>query len=335
MTNTTTIPELRSEVKRLGLMNPAPRWYSLNLAAHTLLFFGAWAAFAITESVWTAPLVAFAYYQIGLLFHDFGHHHGFRNRRLNDAAGHFAGLLIGGSLTRWRHDHNAHHAHTNETGRDPDIEGPVVHTRAAAAKARGIKRFLARTQHLWLMPVSSVALMAIIRSKDVAFVLRRKSYRARPIERAILAVHYAAYFGIVFATLPFWPAVLFVVVHQVLFGSGFAIAFLVNHTGRPIDAKHSDPILRQVLVTRNVREHPVADYLLGPLAAHIEHHAFPTMPRCNLRRAGTLLRSVCEAQGVRYVEQSFGEAYGDFLGELRAIGEHAPARDSLPRLSVA
>jgi fatty acid desaturase len=335
MTKPTTIPELRREVKRLGLMNPAPRWYSASLAAHTLVFFGAWVAFAVTESLWTAPLLAFAYYQIGLLFHDFSHHHGFRHRAINDAAGHFAGLLIGGSLTRWRRDHNAHHAHTNDTGRDPDIEGPIAHTRATAAKARGLKRLLARTQHLWLMPVSALALMPIIRSKDVAFVLRRKSYRARPLELAILVAHYAAYFGVVFATLPFWSAVLFVALHQLLFGGAFSFTFLVNHTGLPIDAKSADPILKQVLVTRNVREHVITDYLLGPLAAHIEHHAFPTMPRCNLRRAGVLLRSVCEAQGIPYREQSFGEAYADFLGELRTIGEHADSEEPLPRLSMA
>lgn len=314
---------LRNEVRRLGYLELRPGWYTANLVAHTLLLAAVVAAFLWTKEVWLAPLFSYAFYQLGLLYHDFGHYQAYPTRAQNDWAGQFVGLLIGGSISRWRRDHDVHHAHTNDLTKDPDLEGPLAHTAEDAGARQGFGRLVAQTQHLWILPISCLALMPIIRTKDILFVLTQR-YRRRTLERAVLATHYAWYFTLVFGTLPVTQALLFIAIHQTGFGALFALAFIVNHTGMPVrQGKALDPIGMQIQSTRNVKYSALADYLLGPLAPHIEHHVFPGMPRCNQRQASQVLRAYARNAGITYKECGVFAVHGDFLTALRALAQHA------------
>ena len=60
-----------------------------------------------------------------------------------------------------------------------------------------------------------------------------------------------------------------------------------------LDAEQAaDPLLRQVLTSRNIRGGPFTDAALGGLNYQIEHHLFPSMPRANLRRAQPVVQRV-------------------------------------------
>jgi fatty acid desaturase len=315
--------DLRNEVRRRGLLDLTPRWYTLHLLLHVALVGVAVALLVVTRSLWVAPLLAFAYYQVGLLYHDFGHYQGYPERSLNDAMGMVAGFVIGGSLARWRLDHDAHHGHTNLIRKDPDLEGPLAHTPQMARERKGFGRALARTQHLWLLPVSCVLLMPIIRTRDLVHVFRRP-YPRRLLELSLLLLHYALYFALVFTVLPFGKAVAFVAIHQTLFGASFALTFIINHTGMPARTeKPADWIAAQIESTRNVRYSALVDYLLGPLSPHIEHHAFPGMPRPQLRQVSALLREYAQAKRVEYRELQAWQVHADLVRSLRDLGAHA------------
>lgn len=315
--------DLRNEVRRRGLLDLSPRWYTLNLMFHVALVGVSVALLVITRSLWVAPLMAFAYYQVGLLYHDFGHYQAYPERALNDAMGMVAGFVIGGSLARWRLDHDAHHGHTNLIASDPDLEGPVAHTAAMARERKGLGRVLARTQHLWLLPLSCLVLMPIIRTKDLVHVFTRR-YPRRGLELTLLLCHYALYLGLVFGLLPPARAVAFIALHQTLFGASFAMSFLINHTGMPARTERpADWIAAQIQSTRNVRHSAFFDYLFGPLAPHIEHHAFPGMPRPNLREVSALLREYAQATSVEFRELPSWQVHADLVRSLHEVGAHA------------
>jgi fatty acid desaturase len=322
------LPDLRNEVRRRGLLDLAPRWYTLNLMFHVALVGVTVALLIITRSLWIAPLMAFGYYQVGLLYHDFGHYQAYPERALNDTMGMVAGFVIGGSIARWRIDHDAHHGHTNLLPKDPDLEGPLAHTPQMARERKGFGRVLALTQHVWLLPLSCLMLMPIIRTKDLVHVFRRR-YPRRRSELGLLLLHYGLYFALVFTVLPPGKGLAFIAIHQTLFGTSFALAFLINHTGMP--ARHEKPvdwIAAQIESTRNVRRGVVFDYLFGPLAPHIEHHAFPGMPRPQLREVSALLREYAKAKNVEFRELPSWQVHADLVRSLKEIGAHANAPPS-------
>jgi fatty acid desaturase len=86
----------------------------------------------------------------------------------------------------------------------------------------------------------------------------------------------------------------------------------------------ADPLLRQVLASRNVRGGRLVDAALGGLNLQIEHHLFPSMPRPNLRRAKPLVERHCRARGVSYAESTLFESYRTALRHLHRVG--APLR---------
>jgi fatty acid desaturase len=91
----------------------------------------------------------------------------------------------------------------------------------------------------------------------------------------------------------------------------------------PTPEEAADPLLRQVLTSRNVRGGPVTDLVLGGLNYQIEHHLFPSMPRPNLRVAQPVVRRFCEANGVSYAETSAFASYREALRHLDVVGEQA------------
>jgi fatty acid desaturase len=83
----------------------------------------------------------------------------------------------------------------------------------------------------------------------------------------------------------------------------------------------ADPLLRQVLTSRNIRGGRVLGFALGELNLQIEHHLFPSMPRPNLRRARPIIREHCRARGISYAEASLLESYGMALRHLHQVGD--------------
>jgi fatty acid desaturase len=153
--------------------------------------------------------------------------------------------------------------------------------------------------------------------------------RTAAAEAALLAVHAAAYLTAVALVLSPAKAVVFVLIHQALFGLYMGCAFAPNHKGMPILAREDPDFLRrQVLTSRNIRGGRIIDLIYGGLNYQIEHHLFPSMPRPNLRRSQPLVRRFCNARGVSYRESGALASYEMALGYLHSVGE--PLRHPTP-----
>ena len=120
----------------------------------------------------------------------------------------------------------------------------------------------------------------------------RPGARHRGLESALLVVHVAGYLALLLTALTWRQAIAFGVVHQAVFGIYLGCSFAPGHKGMPnLDTDQAaDPLLRQVLTSRNLRGGLFVDYALGGLNYQIEHHLFPSMPRPNLRHAQVVVR---------------------------------------------
>jgi fatty acid desaturase len=189
----------------------------------------------------------------------------------------------------------------------------------------GFVGWLTRHQALLFFPMLTLEALNL-RVSSVQAVLR-PGIRRRGTEGVLLLVHAVLYIGLLAATMSWAQALVFFIVHQALFGIYLGSSFAPSHKGMPaLSAEEAaDPLLRQVLVSRNIRGGRGLDYAMGGLNLQIEHHLFPSMPRPNLRRAQPILVAHCGSRGISYAETSLVASYGLALGHLHDVG--APLRE--------
>jgi fatty acid desaturase len=320
---------LSRQVRQAGLLDRQPRYYAWKITLTTAALVLGWAAFAAIGNSWwqvaDAVFLAIAFAQIGFLGHDAGHSQVFRSRRANTVLGIACGNLgTGVSYDWWAGKHNRHHAHPNTEGADPDIMISVLAFSAARVRAgRGVQRLIFRYQAYLLVPM--LFLEAVSLHASSIRTVTGPGCRHRAWEATLLAVHFAAYLGVVFFVLPPVKAVVFILVQQGLLGFYLGCSFAPNHKGMPILAAsdNTDFLRRQVLTSRNVHGGWLTDFALGGLNYQIEHHLFPSMPRPNLRRAQALVVAFCADLDVPYAQTSLLGSYAKALGHLAAVGRLA------------
>ena len=138
-------------------------------------------------------------------------------------------------------------------------------------------------------------------------------------------VRLTAFVVVLAVFLPWGLALAFFAVQMAVFGFCLGASFAPAHKGMPLvpPGMKLDFLRRQVMVSRNVRGNPLVDWAMGGLNYQIEHHLFPSMPRCNLKRARPLVRAHCEREGVDYVEVGLLESYAIVVDYLNNVGLRA------------
>ncbi len=133
------------------------------------------------------------------------------------------------------------------------------------------------------------------------------------------------YVAVVAWFLPLGMAAAFIGIQMAVFGICLGASFAPAHKGMPMipAAMRLDFFRRQVLVSRNVHGHWLTDIAMGGLNYQIEHHLFPSMPRCNLKRAQPIVREHCERVGIPYTEVGLVRSYAMVVGYLNHVGLRA------------
>jgi fatty acid desaturase len=321
---------LALQVRAMGLLDRRPGYYRVKITLMIAAFFAGWALFAAVGNSWAAlavaPLVGMMFTQLGFLGHDAGHNQVFGPRRRNRLLGLIVGnALIGLSFGWWVPKHNAHHAHPNEMGRDPDIGGgAALALPDAPGNGRGpVASWLARWQAPLFFP------LMLLRScgmhvLGIKRLLRRRD-RASAVEACLLVLHAALYLTVVLWVLSPLKALAFVAVQQAVFSLYLGISFAPNHKGMPVigSAAGAGFARRQVVTARNIRGGRFTTFMLGGLNYQIEHHLFPSMPRPNLRRVQGLVRDFCAAADLGYREESFAGSFRQIIHHLSDAGAAA------------
>jgi fatty acid desaturase len=246
--------------------------------------------------------------QLGFIGHDAGHNQVFCTRRRNRLLGFAVGnALIGLSFGWWVPKHNAHHAHPNELGRDPDIgEGSAPPSADAQGKQPGrLTSWLARWQAPLFFP------LMLLRSTGMHVLGIQRLARRRDRASAV-------------------KALAFVVIQQAVFSLYLGISFAPNHKGMPIieSGTAAGFARRQVVTARNISGGRLTTFMLGGLNYQIEHHLFPSMPRPNLRRVQGLVRDFCVAADLGYSEESFVESFRQIVQHLSDAGAATSRRSA-------
>jgi fatty acid desaturase len=317
---------LSRRVRQAGLLDRRRRYYLFRMALTAAMLCAAWTAFALIGESWWQLLLAAAlaviFTQIGFLGHDAGHRQVFRSRRANDLTGLVhANLAIGLSYGWWINKHNRHHANPNTEGQDPDLAvEPLSFTIRQARRRRGLSRAFARAQAYLFFPLLLLEGLNLHLNSIKALCGRR--LKRHPAEVALLVVHMAGYLTAIFLVLSPLQAMVFLAVHQGLFGVYLGSSFAPNHKGMPIlQPGHGlDHLRRQVLTSRNVAGGWFIDTAMGGLNYQIEHHLFPSMPRPNLRRAQQLVREFCREHDISYCETTLIRSWRQALSHLDAVG---------------
>jgi fatty acid desaturase len=321
---------LATRVQEAGLMRRRPGYYTLRLTLVGLASAVGWAAFLVLGDTWWQLAVAcyqgLVFGQLALVAHDIAHRQVFTSRRASETAGRIVGNLgIGMSYGWWMNKHTRHHANPNHEELDPDVAPDIlVWSQRQARAARGLPRFMARHQAGLFFPLLTLEGFNLHVSGVRAL---REPHLKRPVlEGALLFAHCAAYLAALFLVLPPGFAVVFLVLHQAVFGVYLGSIFAPNHKGMPTLTGDDRPdfLRRQVLTSRNVRGGLFTDMMLGGLNHQIEHHLFPSMPSPHLRRARALVRGYCAELGIPYHETGLIASWREALTHLREVG--APLR---------
>jgi fatty acid desaturase len=317
---------LASEVRRLGLLNRRPGFYAALLGGILLALASSVAGLVLLRDSWwavlLAPVLGVVSAQLGFFGHDAAHRQISRQERPSRWLALVAANLLNGlSYGWWLEKHNAHHAHPNDLESDPDVHAGVVLFDAGQATGRsGLAGWVTRHQAWLYAPM--LTLEALNLHVSSARAVLSPGLRHRRVEAVLLAAHAVSYLALVLSMLTWPQAIAFVAVHQVVFGVYLGLSFAPGHKGMPVLAPEqaADPLLRQVLTSRNVRGGRFLSALMGGLNFQIEHHLFPSMPRPQLRRAQRVVRRFCEARGVSYAEVSLVATYAAVLRHLHTVG---------------
>ncbi|GHE97781.1 delta fatty acid desaturase [Amycolatopsis deserti] len=321
---------LSQRIKQAGLLNRRPGYYALRAAVVIALFGYSWTLFAWLGDSWAtlvvAVLLAVLFGQIALLSHDLAHRQVFRTRRPSEIAGLLAGNLgIGLSYGWWMDKHTRHHANPNHEELDPDVAPDIlVWSQGQARASRGLPRFIGRHQAVLFFPLLTLEGLNLHWS-GIRAVLK-PGLKHRWLEAGLLFTHFAVYLGAVFLVLSPVKALVFIAVHQGLWGVYLGSIFAPNHKGMPTLTGDDRPdfLRRQVLTSRNVRGGRFVDIAMGGLNYQIEHHLFPSMPTPHLRHAQPIVRQYCAEIGVPYSETGLVGSWAQALRHLHEAG--APLR---------
>jgi fatty acid desaturase len=330
-TSNSEYAELKQLIKKRGLLNKQPVYYTFRIALLLGLFLLGLAFFLTVHNGWLqlldAVYMAFVFTQIGLLGHEAGHRQMFQRSWKHDLVGLIGGnLLVGMSYSWWMDKHNRHHSNPNQMDMDPDIEIPFLEFtgREDLATVGKFRQFLIKHQAAIFFP----ALMTVsisLQYNSVAYLIRNKP-KYYVLEWLLMGAHFLLYLALVFAFLSVWQALLFIVIHQALTGLYLGSIFAPNHKGMMIIDKDSKMgfLQRQVLTARNIYAGPITDFWYGGLNYQIEHHLFPSMPRNKLKEAQQIVKAFCHEHEIPYHETTMVQCFKEILQYLHEVG--APLR---------
>jgi fatty acid desaturase len=327
---------LGRQVRAAGLLDRRRGSYAIRIALTLGFYLATWAAIAWTGNSWyqtlTAAVLGVAFTQVAFLGHDGGHQQIFASRRANDLFGQLLGnLLVGLSFGWWVGKHNRHHGNPNKEEHDPDIgDGVLVFTTGQLAARTGRLGRAITSRQAWLffplLTLEGIQLHVASVQSLLPGAQRSNRGGSRLSELALLIVHFTTYLtGLLLIMSPV-KALVFLAIHQGIWGLYMGCSFAPNHKGMPIIAADQDIdyLRRQVLTSRNVRGGPFTDLLLGGLNYQIEHHLFPNMPRSSLPQAQRLVQRYCAELRIPYCQTSLIGSYTAALAYLNALG--APLR---------
>ena len=252
-------------------------------------------------SLWLLPAMVGHGVLLASLFaplHESVHWTAFRTRRLNDVVAWACGAVLMLPPAYFRAFHFAHHRHTQDPDRDPELARP---------KPRRLGEYL---WHVSGLPYWRERLVTTVRHAcgriDEPFIAPRGRPAVAREARLLLGLYLLAALASLAGSS---AALLYLWVGPALLGQPFLRLYLLaEHTGCPLVAN----MLENSRTTRSLA--PIRR-LAWNMPYHAEHHAYPALPFHALPAAHRLLKSRIAVQAPGYVA-----VHREIVAGLRAPG---------------
>lgn len=227
--------------------------------------------------------------------HETIHRTAFRSRWLNDGLAWFCGAVLLLPPVYFRYFHFAHHRHTQDRERDPEIATP---------RPASWRDYLLHISGLpyWTSYVRILLVHAAGRVSE-PFVPKGKRHEVVREARILLAA-YLAIAALSFATGS--AAALFYWVIPALLGQPFLRLYLL--------AEHGNcPLVRDMLAnTRTTLTSGIVRFLAWNMPYHTEHHVYPALPFHKLPAAHAILRDK-----LKVVTPGYWQAQKEIIGSFQ------------------
>ncbi|WRX11026.1 Cytochrome b5-like heme/steroid binding domain - like 4 [Theobroma cacao] len=292
----------------------------------------------VSEFAKTAMLLGLLWMQSAYVGHDSGHYQVMASRGYNKLAQIVSGnCLTGISIAWWKWTHNAHHIACNSLDYDPDLQHiPVLavssrffDSMTSYFYGRKLKfdpfaRFLISYQHWTFYPVMCVARVNLyLQTFLLLFSNRKVPDRALNIMGILI---FWTWFPLLVSCLPNWPERIMFVLASFAVTSIQHVQFCLNHFAANVyvgPPNGNDWFEKQTGGTLDISCSSWMDWFFGGLQFQLEHHLFPRLPRCQLRKVSPIVRDLCKKHNLPYRSLSFWEANRWTIRTLRTAALQA------------
>nr|AAQ10732.1 delta-8-sphingolipid desaturase [Anemone leveillei] len=328
--------KLASEFSKAGLFEKKGHGIFMSLLSVGIMFVVILSGVLLSGNTWVhaacAGLLGILWMQIGFVGHDSGHYNVMLTPKLNRFVQIFTGNCVTGiSIGWWRWTHTAHHIAVNSLDYDPDLQHvPFLAVSkdilsSLTSKFYGRKmtfdaaaRFLVSYQHWSFYPVMAVARINLF-TQSFLLLLSSRPMQDRYLELLGLMVFWGWY-SLLVSCLPNWgERAMFVAVSFAVSGIQH-VQFCLNHfsahtyVGPP---RANDWFEKQTKGSIDISCSTWMDWFHGGLQFQVEHHLFPRLPRCHLRKISPFVKELCRKHNLPYVSVSFFEANKMTIATLR------------------
>lgn len=333
---------LHAEFARLGLFEKKGHVAVCSLASIALMLslcvYGVAACEGAAVHFLCAVLLGLLWIQSAYVGHDAGHYQVMTTTGFNRVAQILAGnCLTGISIAWWKWTHNAHHLACNSLDHDPDLQHiPVFavssrffNSLTSIFYGRTLKfdfaaRLLVSYQHWTFYPVMCFGRINLfIQTFLLLFSRRRVPDRALNILGILV---FWTWYPLLVSFLPNWPERAMFVVTSLSVTAVQHIQFCLNHFSANVymgPPNGSDWFEKQTGGTIDISCPTWMDWFHGGLQFQLEHHLFPRLPRCQLRKISPLARDLCKKHNLPYRSLSFWEANVSTIRTLRTAALQA------------
>ena len=317
--------ELKALVRDAGLLAKQPWYYAWRVPVTFLMPVPALLAIIYIDNIWwhvvAGAYMGVAYNQLVFIGHDALHHQIFGDRRdLRLAL--FMLPFMGLSQSWWAYTHNRHHGRPNEKDFDPSIGFNYLAFSESEALAKvGFARTAVKYQGYYFL-ILMILYPVLMKISSFTHLVRTWN-RQRVAEMGAFLLHFPLYIWFVFTYLEPTNAIVFIALHQSVFGLCLFSVFGPNHIGQVVLPRgHSyDYLEQQAITSQNVQAGVLTDFWFGGLNHQIEHHLFPTVPRNRLKLVRPIVKEYCQRHGIPYYESSAPRCYLEILQYMHRSSE--------------
>ncbi|KAF2304337.1 hypothetical protein GH714_030193 [Hevea brasiliensis] len=334
--------KLVAEFSKMGLFEKKGHITFISLCFMAVLFALSVYGILYSNSTWVhlfcGGLIGFLWIQSGWIGHDSGHYQVMTSPEFNRAVQILTGNCLAGiSIGWWKWNHNAHHIACNSLDFDPDLQ----HMPFFAVSSKffssimsyfyerkmnfdSVARFLVSYQHWTFYPVMCFARINLFAQSFLLLLSKRRVVNRGQEILGVLV--FWIWYPLLVSCLPNWGERVMFVLASFIVTSIQHVQFCLNHFSSNVyvgPPNGNDWFEMQTKGTLNINCSSWMDWFHGGLQFQVEHHLFPRLPRCHLRKISPFVKELCKKHNLLYDSASFWNANLMTIRTLRAAALQA------------